>query len=155
MGINMADSALEHVNITVSNAQKTAQLLCDLFSWNIRWQGPSALGGHTIHVGNQASYIAIYMTEKPEDYPGKTYKNTEALNHLGIVVADLDSVEQKVIDAGYKPCSHGDYEPGRRFYFFDHDNIEYEVVSYASAVNCKTRFWKEFSKIARNGMWRK
>ena len=26
--------------------------------------------------------------------------------------------------------SHGDYDPGRRFYFHDVDNIEYEVVSY-------------------------
>ena len=24
-----------------------------------------------------------------------------------------------------------DYEPGRRFYFFDPDGIEYEVVSYS------------------------
>ncbi|MEM7190453.1 MAG: VOC family protein, partial [Pseudomonadota bacterium] len=27
-----------------------------------------------------------------------------------------------------------DYEPGRRFYFADHDGIEFEVVSYADAA---------------------
>ena len=31
---------------------------------------------------------------------------------------------------GLTPFSHGDYEPGRRFYFFDPDGIEYEVISY-------------------------
>ena len=33
---------------------------------------------------------------------------------------------------GLTPFSHGDYEPGRRFYFLDPDGVEYEVVSYAA-----------------------
>jgi glyoxylase I family protein len=37
-----------------------------------------------------------------------------------------------VVEAGLTPFSHGDYDPGRRFYFLDPDGIEYEVVSYAS-----------------------
>ena len=28
------------------------------------------------------------------------------------------------------PFNHGDYDPGRRFYFLDPDGIEYEVISY-------------------------
>ncbi len=32
---------------------------------------------------------------------------------------------------GLQPLGHDDYEPGRRFYFFDWDGIEFEVVSYA------------------------
>jgi len=38
---------------------------------------------------------------------------------------------RRVIAAGLTPFSHGDYEPGRRFYFFDWDGIEFEIVSYA------------------------
>jgi len=45
-------------------------------------------------------------------------------------VDDLDSVEAKVITHGLMPFNHGDYEPGRRFYFFDDNGIEFEVVSY-------------------------
>ncbi|KAB2847362.1 MAG: VOC family protein, partial [Sphingopyxis terrae] len=56
----------------------------------------------------------------------------EPLNHVGIQVDDLDAIEAKVVDAGLRPFNHGDYEPGRRFYFFDPDGIEYEVVSYAA-----------------------
>ena len=32
--------------------------------------------------------------------------------------------------AGLTAFNHGDYHPGRRFYFLDPDGIEYEVVSY-------------------------
>jgi hypothetical protein len=42
------------------------------------------------------------------------------------------------MDAGLTPFAHGDYEPGRRFYFFDPNGIEFEVVSYA-AQNGETR----------------
>ena len=31
---------------------------------------------------------------------------------------------------GFTPYSHGDYEPGRRFYFTDGAGIEFEIVSY-------------------------
>ncbi len=50
---------------------------------------------------------------------------------MGIVVDDLDAVEQRVIAAGLTPTNHDDYEPGRRFYFDDPDGIEFEIVSYA------------------------
>ena len=34
------------------------------------------------------------------------------------------------VEHGLETFNHGDYEPGRRFYFFDWDGIEFEVVSY-------------------------
>lgn len=52
------------------------------------------------------------------------------LNHVGLLVDDLDAAEAVVVAAGLTPFNHGDYEPGRRFYFFDWDGIEFEVVSY-------------------------
>jgi catechol 2,3-dioxygenase-like lactoylglutathione lyase family enzyme len=58
------------------------------------------------------------------------YKTIGGLNHIAVVVDDIDAMEARVRDAGFTPGSHADYEPGRRFYFDDHDGIEYEVVSY-------------------------
>ena len=52
------------------------------------------------------------------------------LNHIGVTVEDLDKAETRIKAAGYATYSHGDYEPGRRFYFDDQDGVEYEVVSY-------------------------
>ena len=37
----MSQAMLEHVNVTVTDPEKTAALLCELFDWRIRWQGPS------------------------------------------------------------------------------------------------------------------
>ncbi|GAA6200903.1 hypothetical protein NBRC116599_21280 [Aquicoccus sp. SU-CL01552] len=52
------------------------------------------------------------------------------LNHVGVVVEDLDATEARVKAAGFVPHNYGDYEPGRRFYFRDSDGIEFEVVHY-------------------------
>jgi catechol 2,3-dioxygenase-like lactoylglutathione lyase family enzyme len=126
----VAQNYIEHVNITVSDLDRTADVLIRLFDWHIRWRGESALGGHTIHVGNDRFYLAVYSPELAKTGPAG-HRKGRPLNHIGIVVDDLDGVEQRVIAEGYETFSHGDYEPGRRFYFFDRDGIEYEIVSYA------------------------
>ena len=67
----------------------------------------------------------------PADATDRGWPKGAPLNHVGIQVDDLDAVERRVIAAGLVPFSHGDYEPGRRFYFIDWDGIEFEIVSYA------------------------
>ena len=123
----MALPRIEHVNVTVSDPERAASLMESIFGWRIRWQGPAQNGGRTIHVGSDEHYVAVYTD------PSKTYSQFakgRPLNHIGVEVDDLDSTEARVIAAGLTPFSHGDYEPGRRFYFFDPDGIEYEVISY-------------------------
>jgi catechol 2,3-dioxygenase-like lactoylglutathione lyase family enzyme len=122
---------LEHVNITVADPAATAAMLADLFGWRIRWQGTAKFGGHTIHVGADDDYLAIYTPPKETADAPESYYIRGGLNHVGVVVDDLDAVEAKVKAMGFAPHSHADYEPGRRFYFHDTDGIEWEVVSYA------------------------
>lgn len=126
----MAQARIEHVNITVSDIERTATMLMDLFKWSIRWRGPAADGGSTIHVGTEIAYLAVYM-EPGGPTASKAHKKGHPLNHVGIEVDDLDATQRRVEAFGLKPFGHGDYAPGRRFYFFDADGIEYEVVSYA------------------------
>ena len=126
----MAAGILEHANFSVSDPQKTADMLCAIFDWHIRWSGDDIHGGHTIHVGGQDSYLAIYAQAEMRDAAPNDYKTVGAMNHIGVVVEDLDAAEARVLDAGFQTTNHGDYEPGRRFYFHDHDGIEFEVVSY-------------------------
>jgi len=125
---------LEHVNITVSDPRKTATLLTDIFGWHTRWEGAAMGGaGYTVHVGTDDSYVAVYSGANPDQTVPKTdasYQTRGGLNHLGVVVDDLDAVEAKVWAHGFAPHSHADYEPGRRFYFHDADGIEIEVVCY-------------------------
>ena len=125
---------LEHVNITVSDPKKTAAMLSDIFGWHSLWEGSAMDGqGYTVHVGSDTSYVAVYSGSNPAQTVPKadaSYQTRGALNHLGVVVDDLDAVEAKVKEHGFQPTSHADYEPGRRFYFHDADGVEIEVISY-------------------------
>ena len=122
--------SLEHVNITVRDPDKTAAMLSKLFDWQIRWQGDSIHGGRTLHVGTADQYVAVYSMPKSNVSNTVSYEQIGGLNHLGIRVNDLDATEQRVLSAGYETFNHADYEPGRRFYFRDDDDIEFEVLSY-------------------------
>jgi len=126
----MPAAHLEHVNFTVSDPLATAKRLCALFDWHIRWEGEAINEGYTVHVGGETSYLAIYSRGNPGD-PKNSYETKAGLNHIGIVVDDLDATEERIKAAGYITKSHADYEPGRRFYFHDDDDIEFEVISYA------------------------
>ncbi|MEQ9693967.1 VOC family protein [Shimia sp. SDUM112013] len=122
---------LEHVNVTVPDPKASAAILCDLFGWHIRWEGAAIDNGYSVHVGDADSYLALYAPAKPLEAAGNTYTRIGGLNHVGVVVEDIDTVEEKVKRAGYVPKNHADYEPGLRFYFDGPDGIEFEVVSYA------------------------
>jgi len=122
----MSKARIEHANITVTDPEATAALLSRLFGWNIRWQGPSAMGGRTVHVGNDFDYLALYTPGAAEAPPVRG-----VLNHIGVHVDDLDVTEARVRAEGLEPFGQADYEPGRRFYFLDENGVEFEVVSYA------------------------
>ena len=125
---------LEHINLTVADPKKTAAMLSDIFGWHTRWEGSVLNGsGYTVHVGSDDCYVAVYAGSVPAQTVPKadaSYQTRGGLNHLGVVVDNLDAVEAKVKALGFTPHNHADYEPGRRFYFHDADGIEIEVVSY-------------------------
>ena len=124
------ETVLEHANITVTDTHATAAWMQAVFGWHIRWEGDSIHDGYSLHIGGAQSYLALYSPPAEIAPSGNTYRTRGGLNHLAVVVDDLDAVEERVKAAGFSPNSHGDYEPGRRFYFHDADNIEYEVVQY-------------------------
>ena len=125
----MSVARIEHVNVTVSDPDRAARLMEQLFGWHVRWDGPSLNGGRTVHVGSDDHYIALY-TARDRTYSPDVFLKGRPLNHVGVLVEDLDATEARVLEAGLRPFSHGDYDPGRRFYFLDPDGIEYEVISY-------------------------
>ena len=123
------NARLEHVNVTVADAEASAALIERLFGWKVRWAGPAMGGGRTVQVGTETQYLALYSPQNPaRDAPG--WPKGMPLNHVAIEVDDLEAAERRVAEAGLAPFGHGDYEPGRRFYFLDPNGIEFEVVSY-------------------------
>ena len=126
----MPKGQIEHANISVTDPERSAALFKALLGWEERWRGPSIKYGWSLHVGDSASgdtYLALYTGEHVKG----NYEKGAPLNHVGFTVDDLDAAERVVADAGLEPFGHDDYEPGRRFYFFDWDGIEFEVVSYS------------------------
>ena len=123
----MATAKLEHVNISVTHGERTAQLIEKLTGWHRRWEGPSLDNGRSIHLGTDAAYVAIHSS--PRVTGG--FSKSAPMNHIGIAVDDLAAAEGIVVEAGLRPFTHGTYDPGpSSFYFFDWDGIEWEIVSY-------------------------
>ena len=123
----MPKGHIEHANLTVSDPDRSAALLQQLCGWHERWRGPSQIGGWSIHVGDETSYIALHSNREKSE---RRYRKGQPLNHVGFVVDDLDAAQAVVVDAGLEPFGLDDYDPGRRFYFLDWDGIEFELVSY-------------------------
>jgi glyoxylase I family protein len=126
----MAQPFIEHVNVTVSDPERSARMLQDLFGWEVRWRGPAQSGGRTIHVGSASCYLALYADPGEVGAP-KGFRKGAPLNPVGVEVEDLEAVEARACELGLKPFNKSDYAPGRRFYLFDADGIEFEIVSYA------------------------
>lgn len=128
----MAFPSIEHINLTVRSPEKSAALMTALFGWRERWRGPARDGGFTIHIGGETSYVAFY-TGPDAQHADARFDKGAPFNHIGVEVPDLEAVEARVTAAGLAPFGHDDYAPGRRFYFFDDNGIEFEIVSYAPA----------------------
>lgn len=129
----MPEIRLEHVNLTVRDPKAVAERLSNWFGWKIRWNGPARDGGTTYHVGSEHSYLALYTPQGAVRSRPET-EHAGYLNHVGVEVEDLEAVEARVRASGLETHSHGDYEPGRRFYVTDEDGIEFEIVSYAPVL---------------------
>ncbi|HZJ28333.1 MAG TPA: VOC family protein [Acidimicrobiia bacterium] len=118
---------LEHVNLSVKNPRRTADLFERLFDWHTRWSGESMFEGECIHVGTDDTYLSLHTRPADQsDFNG--YDRPVA--HIGVLVEDLDKVVRRVHDCEIETFNHDEVEPGRRFYFFDYDHICYEVASY-------------------------
>ena len=121
---------LEHVNLSVRDARATSAVLQGLFDWTVRWEGETEKG-YSVHLGGDDFYLALYTPNYAVPGEARKYGQWGGMNHIGVTVDDLGAAERRVTQAGYKITLHGDYEPGRRFYFDGPDGVEYEVVSYA------------------------
>ena len=87
--------------------------------------------GRTVHVGGDDSYVALFSYGDAQAGHAESYRTQGGLNHIAVVVDDLEGTEALISKAGYVTMNHADYEPGRRFYFREENGIEIEVVSYA------------------------
>ncbi len=119
---------LEHVNLTVSDLDRSIAFYSDLLDFSVRWKGDLGPGRPAAHVGDDRCYLALFQAtaegEVPYDYAAPGY------NHMGFVVDDLEDAEKRLERLGAEHGPISDYEPGRRLYCFDPDGHEVELVQY-------------------------
>ena len=73
----------------------------------------------------QESYVMLFDRSRTLSLNLFEHVHGESRDRGGAMVSLMETYRA----AGFEPHSHADYEPGRRFYFRDHDSIEWEVVS--------------------------
>src|SRR5688500_8527897 len=114
--------SLEHVNLTVSDLDRSITFYCDLLDFHVRWKGLIDENRLGAHVGDDRCYLALFQGadagEVRIDYlrPG--------VNHFAFVVDDLDEASKRIEQLGASVHLEASYEPGRRIYTFDPDGHE-------------------------------
>ena len=120
----------EHANVTVKDLDQSIDFYRDLLDFEVRWRGTVSRGNRAAHVGNDRFYLALFEASRG----GEVDHDYEApgLNHVGFVVDDLDDKRRRLAKLGVDTHMEGDYEPGRRFYFYDPSGVEVELVEYGA-----------------------
>ena len=125
---------IEHANITVQSIAKTQQFLQTAFP-DFRLRGKGQLQSQTgrwAHIGNDETYISIQETD-PHRPTKRTAYLDDGLNHLGFIVENLDTINQRLEAKGYIHSSDPENSKyRRRSYYTDENGIEWEFVQYNS-----------------------
>src|SRR3546814_19538887 len=116
MRIIVAHPFSEHVNVTVSDPERTARLLSAIFGWHERWRGPARDGGTTIHVGSDRAYLALY-TGPDGEHADRRYPKGEPLKHVGVQVDELEQTEDRAKAVRLHPFPPAAYAPSPRLLF--------------------------------------
>jgi catechol 2,3-dioxygenase-like lactoylglutathione lyase family enzyme len=119
---------LEHVNLTVTDLDRSVAFYSDLLDLQLRWKGEIGGGLQGAHIGDDRSYLALF--EADEAGPVRRDYDHPGFNHVGFVVDDLAAARQRLQDLGATVHMEADYEPGERIYTTDPDGHEVELVAY-------------------------
>lgn len=129
---------IEHLNITVPDIDEALAFLSIVApDFQVRKDVKSPDRHRWAHVGNEQSYFALQEPHLDSITPNsvqKTYKNC-GVNHIGLVVENLESIEANLIEQGYCRGIFALEETYRkRAYFFDKAGFEWELTEFLSAI---------------------
>ncbi|WP_372368912.1 VOC family protein [Candidatus Uabimicrobium sp. HlEnr_7] len=132
---------LEHANITVEDIDQAIIFLQTAFP-NFQVRGGGGTGNERwLHIGTDKTYIALNAAY------GKATSNAYngiGINHIGFVVQDVNSVQERLEGKGYQSSYPRTEEKYRtRIYYNDPSGNEYEFVEYLSEDPQKRNFYKD------------
>ncbi len=124
----------EHANLCVRDLEGTARFLRTAFpDFRIRGEGKTWQGSRWIHVGDEATYLALFEATQEAD-PFEPYAGRPGLNHLAFEVDDAEALRARLLTAGYRDSTVPNTHPHRtRVYFRDAEDHDWEFVEYHSA----------------------
>ena len=123
---------IEHANITTADMEKSKNFYMNIFEFEQRWEG-MIQGDYgplkACHMGNKDTFIALFEAE--EEVSQEQNYRKPGLNHIAFEVENLEHYRERLNREGTAIHLEGDYEPGRRLYFFDPNGVEIELVEYS------------------------
>jgi uncharacterized glyoxalase superfamily protein PhnB len=125
---------LEHANLTVRDIDGMIRFLQTAFpEFRVRGEGKAQDGSRWVHVGTDATYIALSQARVEASTRFAPYSGAPGVNHLAYVVDDVDALRSRLAAAGYKNSTPPNAHPYRtRQYFYDSEGNDWEFVHYFS-----------------------
>jgi catechol 2,3-dioxygenase-like lactoylglutathione lyase family enzyme len=129
-------TALEHVNITVQDLGRTLEFLqAALPDWRVRGEGRMDWFGKPIrwlHYGGDDHYLALQSGGEGAALDWQSHLT--GVKHVGLVVASVEAVVQRLAEAGFLLDHWGGTHPHRRSaYVIAPGSVQFEFVEYHSA----------------------
>ena len=121
---------VEHVNLTVKNLESAVLFISTAMpEFQVRHQGTDTK--RWCHIGTDSSYLAIQEREpKSKPHVVRTPYFDVGVNHIGLVVDNVEEVAQRLTVAGYRKNMERREAFRKRIYFYDDDGIEWEFIEY-------------------------
>ena len=125
---------LEHANLTVSDVEGMIRFLQTAFpEFQVRGEGLSHDGSRWVHIGTQATYIALSPAKAEPEKRWMPYRGMPGVNHLAYEVDDVEVLCERMKAAGYRDSTPLNTHPYRkRRYFYDPEGNDWEFVQYLS-----------------------
>ena len=125
---------LEHANLIVRDVDETIRFLRTAFpEFRVRGEGKTWHGVRWVHVGTDATYVALNEATREPAERWVPYAGKPGLNHLAFEVDDADALRTRLRAAGYEDSTVPNAHPHRRrVYFHDAEGNDWEFVQYLS-----------------------
>jgi catechol 2,3-dioxygenase-like lactoylglutathione lyase family enzyme len=125
---------LEHANITVRDIEGMIRFLQTAFpEFRVRGEGLSQDGSRWLHIGSQATYIALSPAKVEPEKHWMPYRGLPGVNHLAYEVDDVEALCGRMKSAGFRESTPPNAHPHRkRRYFYDAEGNDWEFVQYLS-----------------------
>lgn len=65
---------IEHVNLTVSDLDRSIAFYCDLLDLHVRWKGPIDGDRLGAHVGDDSFYLALFQATQEGEVRATTWR---------------------------------------------------------------------------------